>query len=228
MGPVLVVERDVTMQRLILIRHGESELNKEGRIQGYQDCDLSDLGREQAARLRDRLDPERIDAAYSSAADRAVETGRIAVGHRLAIETCEALREINLGVWEGERVSELKRRFPEETGLWFRRPSRVRIEGGEPLRTFRRRVAREITRIRRLNVDDAGIVLFAHGGVICAYLTSLLGLKLDDLWRFKIRNASITRVIFPNDEPRIETLNDISHLDGAVRHTTTAPPPYPG
>lgn len=214
------------MQQLILIRHGESELNKEGRIQGFQDCDLSDLGREQAERLRERLDLEKIDAAYSSTAVRAAETGRIAVGHRLKIDACEALREINLGVWEGVKVSALKERFPDETELWFRQPSRVRIEGAEPLRVFRQRIVREMTRVRHLHDDDASIVIFAHGGVICSYLTSLLGLKLDDLWRFKIRNGSITRLIFPMDEPRIEVLNDISHLNGAVRYAPNTLPRY--
>ena len=56
------------MQRILLIRHGESEWNRDGLIQGFTDCDLSDLGREQSVRLRERLDLERIDVAYSSAA----------------------------------------------------------------------------------------------------------------------------------------------------------------
>ena len=59
------------MQRLILIRHGESEFNREGRIQGFLDCDLSDLGREQAERLKERLDKEKIDVAFSSSASAA-------------------------------------------------------------------------------------------------------------------------------------------------------------
>ena len=57
-------------------------------------------------------------------------------------------------------------------------------------------------------------------------MTSLLGLKLDDMWRFKIRNASITKVIFPMGKPRIEVLNDISHLDGAVRYAPNTPPQH--
>ncbi|UCH84677.1 MAG: histidine phosphatase family protein [Candidatus Latescibacterota bacterium] len=202
------------MQRLILIRHGETDSNRDGRIQGFRDSRLSELGREQAERLRVRLDHERIDVVYSSPATRAVETGHIAVGHRFVIETREALREINLGVWEGAKVSELKRRLPSETDLWFRKPSRVRIEGAEPLRSFRQRVTRALSHIRRSHETES-IIVFAHGGVICAYLTSLLGLKLDDLWRFKILNGSVSAVVFPNGDPRIELLNDTSHLSDA-------------
>ncbi len=213
------------MQRLLMIRHGESEWNRDGRIQGYMDCDLSDLGREQAGYLKVRLDLEKIDAAYSSTSIRAQETGRIALGHRLPIESRDALREMKLGVWEGVKASELKQREPEATELWFRAPSQVRIEGAEPLRSFRRRVTREIEGIRDRH-PDTGVVIFAHGGVICAYLTSLLGLKLDDLWRFKIRNCSITKIIFPMNAPRIEVLNDISHLNGAVRYAPNTPPQH--
>jgi len=211
------------MQRLLLIRHGESLWNREGRIQGDRDCDLSDMGVEQAARLKARLDKETIDVAFSSTATRAVETAKIAVGDRLDIVYRDELREVNLGVWEGEIAEDLKKRFPRETDLWFRTPSKLRIEGAEPLVAFRRRVTREIDGIRAAN-PDRGIAVFAHGGVICTYLTSLLGLRLDDLWRFKIRNCSITRIIFPMNAPRIEVLNDISHLDGAVRFAPNTPP----
>jgi broad specificity phosphatase PhoE len=213
------------VQRLLLIRHGESEWNRDGIIQGFQDCDLSDLGREQAVRLRERLDLEKIDVAYSSTATRAMDTVRIALGHRLHIETRPNLREINLGEWEGVKAAELKRRLPEETEMWFREPSKVRIKGAESLRAFRSRTTKEIERIRGQH-QDAGIVIVAHGGVICTYMTSLLGLKLDDMWRFKIRNASITKVIFPMGKPRIEVLNDISHLDGAVRYAPNTPPQH--
>ena len=213
------------MQRLILIRHGESEWNRDGRIQGFLDCDLSDLGQEQARRLKERLDLERIDVAYSSTATRAVDTARVAIGHRLEVDARPDLREINLGVWEGEFAAELKKKMPRETELWFRAPSKLRIEGAEPLRVFRRRVAGALESIRSRHRDES-IAVFTHGGVICTYLTSLLGLKLDDLWRFKLRNASITRLIFPMGEPRIEVLNDVSHLDGAIRYAPNTPPQY--
>ena len=213
------------MQRLLLIRHGESEWNRDGLIQGFRDCDLSDLGRVQAERLRGRLDVEKIDAVYSSSATRATQTAEIAVGHRGGFVARDDLREINLGVWEGRKAAELKQEMKEETDMWFREPSKVRIEGAEPLRGFRKRVSVEIDRIRATH-QDQGIVIFTHGGVICTYLTSLLGLKLDDLWRFKIRNGSITKLIFPMNQPRIEVLNDVSHLDGAIRYASNRPPQY--
>lgn len=205
------------MQILLLIRHGESEWNRLGRVQGLRDSELSDLGREQARRLAARLAREQIDHAVSSSAVRAVETCRIALGFEP--EVTERLREINLGVWEGVESARLKELYPETMALWFSSPSKVRIEGGEALRSFRRRVSGEMERIRSEH-PDRSIAVFTHGGVICTYLTYLLGLKLDDMWRFKIRNCSVTKVIFPKERARIELLGDVSHLDGVMRAVT--------
>ena len=213
------------MQRLLLVRHGESEFNRDGIIQGFTECDLSDLGREQAARLRTRLDLERFDVVYSSTARRASQTADIAAGHRFDIIEDPDLREINLGVWEGRKATDLKREVPRETDLWFSTPSQLRIDGAEPLAEFRTRVTGAIDRIRARHTSD-NIIIFTHGGAICTYLTSLLGLALDDLWRFKIRNCAINTIIFPVNAPRIEVLNDVSHLDGAIRYAPNTPPQY--
>ncbi len=204
------------MQTIFLIRHGESEWNREGRVQGYQDSALSDLGVKQAHLIGKRLERESIDYAVSSTASRAADTCRIAVGKRVRIELSERIREINLGVWEGRRSSELRENYPEVMGLWYVAPSRVRIEGGETLRSFRRRVTLEMARIRREHENES-IAVFTHGGVICAYLSGLLGLRLDDFWRFRIRNGSITKIIFPRGQPRIELLGDTHHLDSLER-----------
>jgi broad specificity phosphatase PhoE len=107
--------------------------------------------------------------------------------------------------------------------LWFDRPSELRIEGAETIRAFRRRVSGAMTRVRG-EFDDETIAVFAHGGMICVWLTRLLGMKLDDIWRFKIRNGSFTRVVFPGGKPRVDLLGDVHHLDGAEREV---PPGVP-
>lgn len=209
------------MQILYLVRHGESEWNRQGRIQGALDSDLSDLGREQARFVGLELAKEPIQFAVTSTATRALETSKIALKafeREIPCEETSLLREINLGSWEGMTAADLKKRSPEQVDLWFHRPSRVRIEGGETMRAFRIRIMREMDRLQAAHRDET-MVVFSHGGVICTYLTGLLKMKLDDMWRFKIRNGSITKIIFPIGKPRIELLGDIHHLDGAVRPT---------
>jgi probable phosphoglycerate mutase len=202
------------MQTLLLIRHGESEWNRVGRVQGYKNSRLSELGITQSKRLRRRLRAESIDHIVSSTAGRALETCRHAVGAKADVEMCDRLREINLGIWEGKKIAYLRRKYPREVETWYSKPSRLRIEGGETMRAFRRRIAREMTRIRGEHEDET-VAIFTHGGVICSYLTYVLGLKLDDMWSFKIKNGSLTTIIFPNDRPRIELLGCVDHLRGA-------------
>lgn len=204
------------MQVIYLIRHGETDYNRDGRIQGYSESSLSELGEEQARRVRERLRGVRIAAAYTSPLKRAVDTCRIAVGDTVPWRTIDGLREINLGAWEGRRAPGLRRDYPDQVKLWFQKPSRVKIEGAESIRAFRARVTRAFDEIRGDHRDET-VAAFAHGGVICTYLTRLLGMKLDDIWRFKIRNCSITRVIFPQNRPRVDLLGDVGHLDGAMR-----------
>jgi len=207
------------MQILYLIRHGETAHNRDGRVQGHTESDLSDMGREQAARIADRLSKVPFVAAYSSPLRRAWDTCQIAIGDRMDVTAHMGLREINLGSWEGKKASALRKQYPVDVKEWFRRPTRVNIEGAETIRVFRNRVVTTMNEI--LNAHDEGAVaVFAHGGVICTYLTSVLNMRLDDIWRFKIRNGSVTRVLFPMESPRVDLLGDVHHLDGLLR-----PPP---
>jgi broad specificity phosphatase PhoE len=206
------------MQVIYLIRHAETESNREGRVQGFSESPLSDLGLEQARRLRKRLRGVPVDAAVSSSSERAVVTARIALDGRMSHDTLDGLREMNLGVWEGQVAADIKKAFPREVKMWFDRPSLLRLEDGETIRSFRRRVTSTMELIRETR-GDATIAVFTHGGVIRIYLTSLLGMKLDDIWRFKIANCSVTRVLFPANKPRIDLLGDVHHLDGALRES---------
>ena len=208
-------------QVLYLIRHAETAFNRVGRVQGHSESSLSRLGLEQAKRIRDRLDYVNFVAAYASPSKRTVHTARIAFKD-VELTTREGLREINLGRWEGKKASELRERYPREVEKWFHSPGAVRIPGGETVGQFRRRVVREMNRIRR-DHPSGEVAVVTHGGVICVYLTSLLGMKLDDLWSFKIRNASVTRVLFPQDKARIDLLGDIHHLAGAFREVPGRP-----
>lgn len=210
------------MQVLYLIRHAETGFNRHGRVQGHSESTLSRLGLEQAKRIGQRLSYVDFVAAYASPSKRTMQTARLAFGDALEIHAREGLREIRLGKWEGEKATTLRRRYPREVELWFHKPSAVRIPGAETVAQFRRRVARAIGAIRDAHASGE-IAIVTHGGVICAYLTFALGMKLDDLWSFKIRNGSVTRVLFPQGRARIDLLGDIHHLNGAFRESPKRP-----
>lgn len=210
-----------TMQVIYLIRHAETGFNRDGRVQGHSESNLSPLGVKQARRVARRLGYVEFVAAYASPSTRTMDTARLALG-KADIVPREGLREIRLGDWEGQKADELRKRYPREVERWFHSPMAVRIPGAETVGQFRRRVVREMNRIRKEH--PAGeIAVVTHAGVICAYLTSVLGMSLDDLWSFKIRNASVTRVLFPQGKARIDLLGDIHHLEGVFRETPNRP-----
>jgi len=205
------------MQILYLIRHGETDHNRDGRVQGHTESDLSELGVEQAKRLQGRLTGVDLEIAYTSPLRRAAETCRLALNGAVPSETNDGLKEINLGEWEGKKASTLREQYPEEVKNWFTRPTLVHIEGAETIEQFRNRVRTTVDAIRAKLEERTTFAIFAHGGVICTYLTSILGMTADDIWRFKIRNGSVTRVIFPQNKPRIDLLGDVHHLEGVLR-----------
>jgi probable phosphoglycerate mutase len=194
---------------LLLVRHGESRFNAEGRVQGPLDVPLSDLGRRQAAAVAQRLADEPLDAIVASPLTRALETAlAIAARHELAIETDDRLKEIHAGSFQGLTHAEMAARFPEEERRWTAREADFRIPGGETRRELAVRGRAALEAIRESGRRYVAVV--AHGGVLTAALKSLLEIPAHR-GPFHFYNAAVTRLIW-NDEPIIDVLNETEHL----------------
>jgi broad specificity phosphatase PhoE len=155
-----------------------------------------------------------FSAIFSSDAERAVETARIALGEGREISLHPELRELTLGAWEGRLISELRKEALDQVDLWYRAPTKVEIEGAENLYAFRDRVVSAIDGL----IDSPGeddLLVFTHGGVICTYLTHIFEMDLDDLWSFSLPNASITSIVL-DFRPRLSSFGDTAHLMGAA------------
>jgi broad specificity phosphatase PhoE len=155
------------MTRFCLIRHGQTDWNREGRYQGQSDVPLNETGRQQARRLAQMLDPGTITAIYSSDLERASETAAIlAAALKLPFSTDTRLREINQGEWEGQLVGTIQDRFAD---LWKRRsldPAGVRPPGGETVGEVSARVLAALDEIARRH--PAGSVLIVSHGLALA------------------------------------------------------------
>ncbi len=202
---------DHDKRKLYLVRHAESVWNAERKVQGT--CPgilLSELGREQARLLGNRL--RAIDAAsvYCSDAERAIETARLALGNGREITLMPELRELSLGDWEGRSIVELLAAEPSLIDRWYREPTKVRVNGAEDIFSFRDRIVRTMESIEKSS-GEGDVIVVTHGGVICSYLTHILGMNLDDLWSFSLPNASITTVIL-DFKPRLRSFGDTAHL----------------
>ncbi len=199
--------------RLLLVRHGESEWNASGRLQGQADPPLSKLGRRQAAHMAARLVDEEVDVILASDLERAMDTaGALAASIGLTVEPRPGLREVDLGSWTGISRDEVERDDPETWRRW-RIEGIEGWEGGETYGEAMVRVAGEVSRIAS-EFEDRTVVAVSHGGSIRLATCHLLGMPAAELGRImSIGNASITEfLVEPDGTGRLVRLNDTAHL----------------
>ncbi len=198
------------VRRIILIRHGETDWNLEGRYQGQTDIDINDTGRRQAERLFVRLRAaETVDRIYSSDRIRAVNSAKIIFrGRDLEIET--DLREISFGVFEGLNHKEILERYPDIHSGWMKNPFDSMIPGGEAPADFRKRVLGAFKKIVSLNKDKV-VAIVAHGGPVNVIVRDILGMEVPEDF---IPGPTSTSIIeFKNGKTKGASLNDMSHLE---------------
>ena len=200
------------IRRIDLVRYGESTWNSVRRVQGNHDeIHLSELGKAQASHLGNRLRGMEFSSVFCSSTARARETALIALGDDYPLEFMDDLREISFGEWEGLLTGEVEDKYPGELELWFRSPSKVTIEGAEPFPEFHKRASSTVDGI--IAETEGDILIVSHGGIICAWLTHVLGMSPDDIWSFSLPNTSLTTVVI-DFRPRLRLLGDVSHLNG--------------
>ena len=206
------------MGTLLIVRHGETEWNAAGRIQGHTDIGLSDKGTEQARSLGQRLLGLSIDAAYSSDLKRTSETAKLALGERdIALNETPMLREYHKGAFEGLTLPEIKVQFPNEYPKYLEKNLDYAPKGGESTRTVSARMAQIIGEIKSNHLDDT-VLIVSHGGVLRAAMVSLLGMSLEGNWSFVFGNCGLTTVDTFEDNAVLRQFNDTSHLNGPVHH----------
>ncbi|MBI4291434.1 MAG: histidine phosphatase family protein [Betaproteobacteria bacterium] len=200
------------MTTVLLIRHGETAWNVEGRIQGYLDSPLTHLGRAQAEALGARLAEEPLDALISSDLGRTRQTAHpITESTGLVPVFDSALRERNYGAWEGRTYAEIKRDFPEDYERIVRREPLATAQGGESAVQFQERVVATLTRFAR-TLRGQRFAVVTHGGVLGVMYRHAMGLGFDAPRTYTIANASINRLHFDGSAWKIETWGEVAHL----------------
>jgi broad specificity phosphatase PhoE len=204
------------MGTLLIVRHGETEWNAEGRIQGHTDIGLSEKGAEQARSLGQRLADRQIDVAYSSDLKRTSETAKLALsGRDITLNETPRLREYNKGIFEGMTLSEIQEKFPAEYPKYLEKDLSYAPEGGETTRDVSTRMASIFAEIKANHLDETVLVV-SHGGVLRAAMVSLLGMPLEGNWSFVFGNCGLTMVDTYTDNAVLRLFNDTSHINGTV------------
>jgi broad specificity phosphatase PhoE len=198
--------------RLILVRHGQSEGNASGVVQGHLDFGLSELGRLQAEATARRLAAESIDRVVASPLLRAHGTAEaIADALGLEVEAERGLLEYDIGVISGLTGPQIRERFPEIAAA-FARGERPRFEGEEGRDVFLARIREVLERLRSLGGTSVAV---AHGGVVGAACYAALGLDYTRPGMFQAANCSITELVEGRHGGLVlQRHNDTCHLRG--------------
>jgi broad specificity phosphatase PhoE len=216
---------------ILLARHGESDWNRAKRWQGFADRPLTELGREQALALADRLRDTELDAVYSSDLQRARETAEIVARSKdLQVEVIRDLREVDVGSWSGLTRAEAETRFPDGYARWLQ--GGEGWNDGETYTEMSRRVVRAILRIADQH-DNGRVLVVAHGGSIRAVHAAALGLDVHAYRRIQRVEPNATLSAVCVEEGRLTELCQTAELDEFLivelerRREAAAQPPTP-
>lgn len=199
---------------VFLIRHGQTQWNKERRFLGRTDIPLDEEGRAQAALLAKALAPVRFTAIYSSPLSRAWQTAEaIATNREVTIGASPELTELNQGELEGRYGSALAADFPDFYAQWRADPTHVRIPGGETLAECSLRANAALGSILSRHRPGDSIAVVAHRVCISAILATTLDLPVRFNMRIGQRNTAINLISHRDGTTRLRRLNDASHLD---------------
>ncbi len=190
--------------KLILIRHGETDYNRDNRFMGHTDIGINETGRNQLKRLKVILTDEEIHEVYCSDLTRCRESAKI-IGFNNEIEYTQNLREMNFGEWEGLKWKELLASYGDEYARWKDDWVNRSIPGGESFREMSKRVIAEIDRIKK---SEGTKVVVTHGGCIRTIISHYLMDSLEKSWHFQIDNGTICRISFSNDYACMTSLNE--------------------
>jgi len=212
--------------RIFLIRHGETNWNKEGRFQGQIDIPLNDNGKDQAKKTFEYLKNISFNKAFSSSMQRPYETAQIILQNnkKLMIKKLDSLIEISHGLWEGKLETEIKEKWPSLLKNWHEKPQEVIMPEGESIKDVSERSIEAFNKICLSQKDNDLTLLVAHDAVNKTLICEILGISCSNIWMIKQGNGGITVIDIFNDSskaPVISALNITTHLGGIIDSTAS-------
>ena len=178
------------MGKLILVRHGQTEMNAQKLYFGKLDPPLNDLGISQAYQAKEKLLDIDYDIIYSSPLERAKQTAEICNYLDKDINYNSKLEEINFGIFEGLTFKEISEKFPDEVKKMEENWKDYNyITGESPKEMFQR----AISFLETLDYSKNNLIV-AHWGIINCIISYFVSRSLDTYWKFEIKNGAV--VIF--------------------------------
>lgn len=181
--------------QIVLVRHGATDWNLQGRCQGSSDRDLSEVGVRQAEQIAALFSNEEIHAFYSSGLRRARQTAQlISRPHNLPIMIEDDVRELDHGELEGLTFNEIKRNYAEFLTRWRSEPAEIRVPGGERLADVAERAWNALTQIVRRHPQAERILVVSHNFPILGIVCRVTNTHLNEYRTFHLEPCSVTKL----------------------------------
>lgn len=192
------------MGKLILVRHGQTQMNVDGIFFGKLDPNLNEVGKEQCKKTKELLKNRyKYDYIYSSDLKRASETAQIVNFLNLPIQLDKRLEEIDFGIFEGLSYKEILDKYPKEAKKSQDEWQTFDFVTGESLGILQKRT---INFVESLNKEKDNLVV-THWGVINCILSWYFSNKLESYWKYNVENGGICIIEFADNFPILKGLN---------------------
>lgn len=204
---------------IYLLRHGQTNLNRDGKYQGTIDKEINDFGIKQADSLGDRLKKYNIDIIYSSDLKRVVQTSKIINKYlNTDIIIKEELREINMGSWDTLSIEDRYIKDDKYAKEWFKHLKDLPYPGGECGGEVCERATKVIDEV--VSGEYKNVAIVTSGGTIAALLSKFMGLEQHNRFNLEIDNCSISIVKYDSSSKKITVncINDTGHLNDLINY----------
>lgn len=199
------------MKIMYILRHGETQWNKEEIFRGTKDIPLNEKGLNQAELAGLYFKDRGINRIFSSPLKRAFQTAQaVSKATGIEIEVIDEFTDINFGIWEGLTVEEVKKIYASDFDLWRRSPERLCVDGGETLDMVRDRISKGIKTINTR--DDESILIVTHRVICKVIVLYLLNIGNEHFWDMKFDPTSITLLERDGGRFVLKFSNDTCHL----------------
>lgn len=202
------------MTTILMVRHGESEANRNEIFAGHFDADLENRGLKQAEKTAEYIKENfKVDKVYASDLKRAFKTGKC-IADLLGVEILptEKLREIAAGKWDGMKFSDLQIYYKREYDVWMQDIGNAYCPEGESVKELGERVMNELTRIAEEN-DGKTVVVATHATPIRAAQTFIQFGSFEEMKNVKwVSNASVTVLEYDDKEWKCPKVSIDKHL----------------
>ena len=191
------------MGKLIIVRHGQTQMNVEGIFFGKLNPGLNEMGRVQCKKAEDILKKHGYDAVYSSDLLRAAETAELVNYLKLPIKFDKRLQEIDFGIFEGLSYKEIKEKYPAECDKSKNEWKTFDFVTGESLEKLQNRA---VEFVESLDKTKNNLVV-THWGVINCILSWYFSDKLESYWKYSVENGGVCIIEFADGFPILKGLN---------------------